>query len=141
LFVWPYATNSSGIIGFAFWCGLGSGGYFSLQSSIVAQIVGTHKINQGIGYIELATSFGVSLGRHFYIPEEVLITYGLPFDTFQYFLGPITAGILLDAFGGSDQGAKPYRPAMYLVGATTTVSFLLVVWVRISYQKRLWSKA
>jgi len=115
-FVWPYATSSSAIIGFAFWCGLGSGGYFSLQSSIVAQVVGAHKINQGIGYIELSTSLG-------------------------YLLGPITAGVLLDAFGGSEQGAKPYKPAMYLVGATTTVSFLLIVWVRISYARRFWVKA
>lgn len=61
--------------------------------------------------------------------------------SFGYFLGPVTAGILLDAFGGQDQGAKPYRPAMYLVGATTTVALLLVVWVRFSFKKKLWAKA
>lgn len=59
----------------------------------------------------------------------------------QYLLGPITAGILLDAFGGPNQGAKPYKPSMYLVGATTTVALLLVISVRLSYTKKLFAKA
>lgn len=68
-------------------CGMGSGGFFSLQSSIVSQILGNHRLGQGMGWLEVAESFG-------------------------YFAGPISAGALLQAFGGPGQGAAPYRPAM-----------------------------
>jgi MFS family permease len=66
---------------------MGSGGYFSLQSSIVAQIVGSHRVNQAIGVIELASSIG-------------------------FLAGPISGGALLDAFGGPSAGAEAYKPAM-----------------------------
>jgi MFS family permease len=74
-------------ISFVMICGLGSGGYFSLQSSIVSQIIGSHRLNYGIGWLEVAQSLG-------------------------YLAGPISAGALLDAFGGAGKGAAPYRPAM-----------------------------
>lgn len=32
--------------------------------------------------------------------------------SFGNLAGPISAGALLDAFGGSDQGAGPYKPAI-----------------------------
>jgi hypothetical protein len=32
--------------------------------------------------------------------------------SFGYLAGPISAGALLNAFGGPDQGAGPYRPAI-----------------------------
>jgi MFS family permease len=67
-------------------CGIGSGGFFALQSAIVSQILGSHRVNVGISWLEVSGSFG-------------------------YLAGPISAGALLDAFGGADQGAKPYRPA------------------------------
>lgn len=68
-------------------CGTGSGGFFSLQSSIVAQILGSHRLHSGVSWLEVAESFG-------------------------YFAGPISAGALLDSFGGPDRGAKAYKPAM-----------------------------
>lgn len=68
-------------------CGIGSGGFFALQSAIVSQILGSHRVNAGISWLEVAGSFG-------------------------YLAGPISAGALLDAFGGADEGAAPYRPAM-----------------------------
>jgi predicted MFS family arabinose efflux permease len=43
---------------FAVLAGMGSGGYFSLQSSIVAQIVGSHRVGTAIGAIELVSSIG-----------------------------------------------------------------------------------
>lgn len=43
---------------FAVLAGMGSGGYFSLQSSIVAQIVGSHRVGPAIGAIELVSSIG-----------------------------------------------------------------------------------
>ena len=72
---------------FVFICGVGSGGFFALQSAIVSQILGSHRVNAGISWLEVSGSFG-------------------------YLAGPISAGALLDAFGGADQGAGPYRPAM-----------------------------
>jgi MFS family permease len=74
-------TNGS----FAILCGIGSGGFFALQSSVVAQVVGLHRLERGIGWLEIAASFG-------------------------FLAGPISAGSLLDAFGGPSQGAGPYRP-------------------------------
>lgn len=68
-------------------CGLGSGGFFTLQSSIVGQIIGSHRVSIGVAWLEVAMSFG-------------------------NLAGPISAGALLDAFGGSDQGAGPYKPAI-----------------------------
>lgn len=68
-------------------CGIGSGGFFALQSAIVSQILGSHRVNAGISWLEVGGSFG-------------------------YLAGPISAGALLDAFGGADDGAAPYRPAM-----------------------------
>jgi len=70
---------------FALLCGIGSGGFFALQSSVVAQVIGLHRLERGIGWLELAASFG-------------------------FLAGPISAGALLDAFGGTTQGAAPYRP-------------------------------
>ncbi|KAJ9108703.1 hypothetical protein QFC21_000023 [Naganishia friedmannii] len=96
--------------------GMGSGGYFSLQSSIVAQIVGSHRVNQAIGAIELASSIG-------------------------FLAGPISGGALLDAFGGPSAGAEAYKPAMYLVGGTTFVSVVLAVWIRASYSRKIFIKA
>lgn len=72
---------------FVFMCGIGSGGFFALQSAIVSQILGSHRVNAGISWLEVGGSFG-------------------------YLAGPISAGALLDAFGGADEGAAPYRPAM-----------------------------
>lgn len=46
---------------FAVLAGMGSGGYFSLQSSIVAQIVGSHRVGAAIGAIELVSSIGASV--------------------------------------------------------------------------------
>lgn len=68
-------------------CGSGSGGFFSLQSSVVAQVIGNHRLHSGISWLEVAESFG-------------------------YFAGPISAGALLDAFGGVDSGAGPYLPVI-----------------------------
>lgn len=68
-------------------CGLGSGGFFALQSSIVAQIIGSHRLSIGVAWLEVAMSFG-------------------------NLAGPISAGALLDAFGGPDKGAGPYKPAI-----------------------------
>lgn len=45
---------------FAVLAGMGSGGYFSLQSSIVGQIVGSHRVGPAIGAIELVSSIGQS---------------------------------------------------------------------------------
>jgi MFS family permease len=80
--VYSWAPHS-----FVFMCGIGSGGFFALQSAIVGQILGSHRVNAGISWLELCGSLG-------------------------YLAGPISAGALLDAFGGADNGAAPYRPAM-----------------------------
>ena len=73
-------------------CGAGSGGFFSLQTSVVGQILGSHRLHQGIAWLEVAESLG-------------------------YFAGPISAGALLDASGDTQQGAGPYKPA--IVGTST----------------------
>jgi MFS family permease len=110
-------------------CGLGSGGFFTLQSSIVGQIIGSHRVSIGVAWLEVAMSFG-------------------------NLAGPISAGALLDAFGGSNQGAGPYRPAIvslvhststiltvqYLVGATTAASALLVASIRYSTSRNIWGR-
>jgi MFS family permease len=75
------------ISSFALLCGIGSGGFFALQSSVVAQVIGLHRLERGIGWLELAASFG-------------------------FLAGPISAGALLDAFGGTTKGAAPYRPVI-----------------------------
>jgi MFS family permease len=75
------------ITSFALLCGIGSGGFFALQSSVVAQVIGLHRLERGIGWLELAASFG-------------------------FLAGPISAGALLDAFGGTTKGAAPYRPVI-----------------------------
>ncbi|KAJ9125077.1 hypothetical protein QFC22_000030 [Naganishia vaughanmartiniae] len=116
LCVWPFASGRGVIAVFTVLAGMGSGGYFSLQSSIVAQIVGSHRVNQAIGAIELASSIG-------------------------FLAGPISGGALLDAFGGPSAGAEAYKPAMYLVGGTTFVSVILAVWIRASYSRKLFIKA
>ncbi|GHJ86260.1 hypothetical protein NliqN6_2662 [Naganishia liquefaciens] len=113
--IWPYATSPGLIIFFVFICGVGSGGFFALQSAIVSQILGSHRVNAGISWLEVSGSFG-------------------------YLAGPISAGALLDAFGGADQGAGPYRPAMYLVGGCTGVAIFLVISVRLSIDRHLWRK-
>lgn len=68
-------------------CGLGSGGFFTLQASVVAQILGIHRLERGIGWLEISASFG-------------------------FLAGPLSAGALLDAFGGTGGGSAPYRPVI-----------------------------
>jgi MFS family permease len=103
LLIWPNATDQALIIvyvlslvvchqdscipSFVIFCGLGSGGFFSLQSSIVGQLIGSHRVSIGVGWLEVAMSFG-------------------------NLAGPISAGALLDAFGGTSQGPGPYKPAI-----------------------------
>ena len=70
---------------FVILCGTGSGGFFALQSSVVSQTIGIHRLERGISWLEIAASFG-------------------------FLAGPISAGALLDAFGGTSMGAEPYRP-------------------------------
>ena len=53
----------------------------------MAQIVGSHRVRIGVGWLEVAMSFG-------------------------NLAGPVSAGALLDAFGGTEQGAGPYKPAI-----------------------------
>ena len=55
------ATMLSLSSSFVVLAGMGSGGYFSLQSSIVAQIVGSHRVGPAIGAIELVSSIGAPL--------------------------------------------------------------------------------
>ncbi|GFZ49201.1 hypothetical protein JCM24511_06951 [Saitozyma sp. JCM 24511] len=87
LLIWPNASSQPLIILFVMLCGSGSGGFFSLQSSVVGQVIGDHRIHSGVSWLEVAESFG-------------------------YFAGPMSAGALLDAFGGVHQGAGPYLPAI-----------------------------
>ncbi|KAI5454814.1 hypothetical protein NCC49_003696 [Naganishia albida] len=116
LCVWPFAYGKGVIALFAVLAGMGSGGYFSLQSSIVAQIVGQHRVGAAIGAIELVSSIG-------------------------FLAGPVSGGALLDAFGGPEVGASAYKPAMYLVGGTTFASVVLAIWIRVSYSRSLFVKA
>jgi hypothetical protein len=93
----------------------------------VAQIVGSHRVRIGVGWLEVAMSFG-------------------------NLAGPVSAGALLDAFGGTEQGAGPYKPAIvgddwwpglnlqYLVGATTAASAILVASIRLSTSRNIWGK-
>lgn len=67
--------------------GMGSGGFFSLQCSITAQLVGSHRLDKALSAIEAIESIGL-------------------------FAGPVSGGFLLDAFGGPTAGAKAYRPIM-----------------------------
>lgn len=66
---------------------MGSGGFFSLQCTITAQIVGAHRLDKALSVLELVVSAG-------------------------FFAGPVSGGFLLDAFGGPSAGAKAYRPVM-----------------------------
>ena len=94
----------------------------------MAQIVGSHRVRIGVGWLEVAMSFG-------------------------NLAGPVSAGALLDAFGGTEQGAGPYKPAIvsfklvnraelfqYLVGATTAASAILVASIRLSTSRNIWGK-
>lgn len=87
LCVWPFATDKGVIALFTVLVGLGSGGYFSLQGGLCAQIVGPHKVDRAISTMEI-------------------------FQSIPFFAGPVSGGFLLDAFGGPTAGAKAYRPAM-----------------------------
>lgn len=72
--------------------------------------------------------------------------------SFGNLAGPVSAGALLDAFGGTEQGAGPYKPAIvsnedwtslicqYLVGATTAASAILVASIRLSTSRNIWGK-
>jgi hypothetical protein len=52
------------------------------------------------------------------LTEFLLVGCGI-----QGLIGPLTAGLLLDKFGGTDAGAAPYKPTMVSVSST----FSLVV--------------
>lgn len=65
-------------------------------------MIGLHRLERGIGYLELAASFG-------------------------FLAGPISAGALLDAFGGTMQGAAPYRPVIVSLSYPTSGSRIYVV--------------
>jgi MFS family permease len=117
---------------------MGSGGFFSLQGSIVGQLVGSHRIDKAIGIIELIESVG-------------------------FFAGPVTAGLLLDAFGGPEAGPAAYRPAMvsgrllsrrtilgtpdivprlqWLVGGTSALAVAMAIRMRWLYDPKVFVKA
>lgn len=116
LTIWPFATAQGAIVVFTIIVGMGSGGFFSLQGSIVGQLVGSHRIDKAIGIIELIESVG-------------------------FFAGPVTAGLLLDAFGGPEAGPAAYRPAMWLVGGTSALAVVMAIRMRWLYDPKVFVKA
>ena len=48
--------------------------------------------------------------------------------SFGNLAGPVSAGALLDAFGGTEQGAGPYKPAIVSTGRWLWLNFTVPRW-------------
>lgn len=81
----------------------------------------------------LSSIFGT---RRLSVVFSMLLTSWTP----GYFLGAPAAGYLLQAYGGPDQGAGAYRPAIFYAGSLSLGSAGCIIAVRLLQSKQLWQK-
>jgi MFS family permease len=90
--VWPLATNFPTVLVFAVLCGMTSGGYLSLYTSVTSNCSTLQDLSDTLGLV-----FSVSM--------------------FGNFFGPMLFGVLLNASGGEYLSGQLFVAAFYFVGS------------------------
>lgn len=118
LAIWPVSSTLGPLVLFATVNGVANGAYFTTQPTVVAGIFGP-----GRAAVAMSMSVtGWSAG---------------------YLMGAPIAGYLLQAAGGSKQGAgigrsvEAYRPAIFYAGGMATLSALFVILARLTVAKKV----
>lgn len=118
LAIWPVSNTLAPLVIFATVNGVANGAYFTTQPTVAAGIFGP--------------------GR-----ATVAMTMSITGWTPGYLMGAPIAGYLLQAAGGSKQGAgigqsvEVYRPAIFYAGSMATVSALFVILARLAVAKKV----
>ena len=118
LAIWPVSNTLAPLVIFATVNGVANGAYFTTQPTVAAGIFGP--------------------GR-----ATVAMTMSITGWTPGYLMGAPIAGYLLQAAGGSEQGAgigqsvEVYRPAIFYAGSMATVSALFVILARLAAAKKV----
>ncbi|KAI9151424.1 Beta-lactamase-like protein [Paramyrothecium foliicola] len=92
LALWPASTTLGPMIAFVILNGISNGGFFSTMPTVVGNVFGSARVSTAMGMIVTGWMGG-------------------------YLMGAPIAGYILDAYGGSDNDLKAYRPAMYYAGS------------------------
>ncbi|BEI83594.1 hypothetical protein CcaverHIS002_0401980 [Cutaneotrichosporon cavernicola] len=105
LVLWPTSVSLGPLIVFVLINGAASGGFFAIMPTVVSTVMGTQRMAVAFGMI--VTGWGGG-----------------------YLMGAPTAGYLLAAFGGSGEGIKAYRPAVFWAGAMALAASAIVAALR-----------
>lgn len=115
LAIWPVSNTLGPLLVFAMINGVANGSYFTTQPMVVAGIFGP--------------------GR-----AAVAMSMSITGWAAGYLMGAPIAGYLLQAAGGSREGAAQsvdvYRPAIFYAGGTATLSALCVLGARLTVAKK-----
>ncbi|KLT43663.1 MFS general substrate transporter [Cutaneotrichosporon oleaginosum] len=105
LVLWPTSLSLAPLIIFVLVNGAASGGFFAIMPTVVSTIMGQQRMAVAFGMI--VTGWGGG-----------------------YLMGAPTAGYLLAAFGGSTEGIKAYRPAVFWAGGMALAASAIVAALR-----------
>jgi MFS family permease len=101
LVLWPTSLSLAPLIVFVLVNGAASGGFFAIMPTVVATVMGMQRMAVAFGMI--VTGWGGG-----------------------YLMGAPIAGYLLAAFGGTGEGIKAYRPAVFWAGGMAFAATAIV---------------
>jgi MFS family permease len=99
--LWPTSLSLAPLIVFVLVNGAASGGFFAIMPTVVATVMGMQRMAVAFGMI--VTGWGGG-----------------------YLMGAPIAGYLLAAFGGTGEGIKAYRPAVFWAGGMAFAATAIV---------------
>ncbi|KAI5458015.1 major facilitator superfamily transporter [Mariannaea sp. PMI_226] len=105
LALWPTSTTLAPLAVFVVINGASNGGFFSTMPTIVGNTFGSARVSVAMGMIVTGWVGG-------------------------YLLGAPIAGLLLQKYGGADNGLEAYRPAMFYAGSLALAAAGLVIMLK-----------
>ena len=115
LIIWPISTSLAPLVIFTIINGMGNGGFFAIMPTVVGNIFGSARVSIAMGLIVGGWTGG-------------------------YLLGAPIAGYLLAAYGGEESGFRAYRPAIIYAGSMALGATGLVMFLRITISRSLFSR-
>ncbi|KAH6655837.1 major facilitator superfamily domain-containing protein [Truncatella angustata] len=115
LALWPISTTLAPLAVFVILNGAANGGFFATMPTVVGKTFGSARVSVAMGMVVTGWVGG-------------------------YLMGAPIAGYLLDAYGGSDSGLQPYRPAMFYAGSLALGAAGLVASMRFRVTRKIFAR-
>ncbi|KAF1816433.1 MFS general substrate transporter [Eremomyces bilateralis CBS 781.70] len=115
LALWPVSTTLAPMAVFVVLNGASNGGFFSTMPTVVGNVFGSARVSLVMGMVVTGWTAG-------------------------YLMGAPIAGYLLAAYGGTDEGIKAYRPAMFYAGTLAFGAAGFAAFARLRINSKLKSR-